>query len=204
MKTVILDFDDGSVLRNRYDLLFTLKEHYPNLKVSLFFIPYDYETEMGSMSIIRDKRLETLKSMLDWIELIPHGLTHIPNEFYKADKEAMELSIKAIDEVMGKDNLPYVKGFKAPYWLWNKEVVEVLDKHNWFGAIDKMQPDMDKPKRSYVYTHSIEEPFFLSNLDEWRLHGHMTPPSENNFEDCLLNLMRIPHDAQFKFVSEVV
>ena len=205
MTTISLDFHDGSVLRTNYTLLKQLKEHYPDLKVSLFHIPFDYQLEVtagGRMH--REEMLETLQGMLDWVELIPHGLTHIPREFEKCDRWTMKMTLQAIDEAMQRDNLPYVKGFCAPFWLWNQEVIDVLDENGWWGAIDRNQPDMLKTKAHYIYSHSLEEPFFHSNSPVWKLHGHMTGPSINALDNCFLSLMKMPHDAQFKFVSEMV
>lgn len=197
-----LDLHDGSVLRTRYDLLLQLKEHYPELKVSLFYIPYDYEAEMTQLSLQREKKLKLLKENLDWIELIPHGLMHIPNEFEKADRKAVELSLKAIDEAFKKDDLPYVKGFCAPFWLYNQDVVDVLNEIGWWMATDRNQPEALKTKKGYIYTHSIDED--LSNLTEASLHGHMTPPSSNDLGECFLNLMKLPHNQKWCFVSERV
>jgi hypothetical protein len=205
MTTIALDLDDASVLRTRYDLLLKLKEYYPNLKVSLFTIPYDYETEMNvGLGLLRDKKLKQFHDLLDWVEIIPHGLMHIPSEFENCDRQTMKMTIESYEEVFGKDKLPYVHGFKAPQWLWNEAVVKVLDEKGWWGAVDRNQPDMLKTKRFYQYTHSIDEPFYHSNLKVLKLHGHMTPPSNNNLEDCFINLMKMPHDAKFVFVSELV
>jgi peptidoglycan/xylan/chitin deacetylase (PgdA/CDA1 family) len=205
MKTIVFDIDDYSVLRQRWDLLDKLKEHYPKLKVSLFTIPYDIQYEgVHQFKVMREKHLETLKKHLDWVEIIPHGLTHMPREFEKADKLSTELALKGIDEVFKKDGIPYVKGFKAPYWLWNQEVVNVLDKHGWFGATDRNQPHMLHTKKNYVYNYSIDEPFWESKEDVLKLHSHMTLPSANNIEDCFVNLLKIPPDAEFKLVSEMI
>jgi len=199
---ISLDIDDGSLLRNRYDLLLQLKEHYPELKVSLFYIPYDYEAEMTQLSLQRKNKLKLLKENLDWIELIPHGLMHIPNEFEKADRKAMELSLQAIDEAFKKDDLPYVKGFKPPFWLWNQEVVDVLDENGWWGAVDKNNPKMIKTKKYYEYTHSIYKP--IPESGDISLHSHMTPPSLNDIGSCFVNLMKIPHNQEWCFASERV
>lgn len=204
MKTITLDFDDFSVLRSRMDFLLKLKEHYPSLKVSMFTIPYDYEYEIGQLALQRDDALKLIHENLDWIQIIPHGLMHIPDEFKNCDRHTMKLALKAIDEALNKDDLPYEKGFKAPFWLWNQDVVDVLDKEGWWGAIDRDQPNMIKTRRYFTYTHSINEPFWHSNNDVLHLHGHMTAPSANNIEDCFLNLMKMPRDAEFKFVTEFV
>lgn len=204
MKTISLDFHDFSVIRSRMDLLLQLKDHYPNLKVSMFTIPYDYEMEMSQLNLQRDKYLKTIHDNLNWIQIIPHGIMHIPREFEKCDKHTMKLSLKAVDEAFKKDGLPYEKGFCAPQWLWNEQVVKVLDDEGWWGAIDRNQPDMLKTKRYYEYTHSIDEQFWEAKEDILNLHGHMTAPSSNNLEDCFLNLMKMPRDAEFKFVTEFI
>lgn len=172
----------------------------------MFTIPYDtpYEGDV-SARLLREKTLEAVKKNLDWIEIIPHGLLHMQREFEKCDYDTMKLSMKAIDEMFTKDGLPYVKGFKAPYWLWNEEVVRALDDEGWWGAIDKNRKKTDaKTKRFYVYTHGIDEHFKLSNLDLLKLHGHITPDSANSIEKCFINLFNMPTDAEFKFASELV
>lgn len=205
MKQIVLEFDDFSILNNRLDLLLKLKESYPNLKVSMFTIPCDipYEQDV-SARIMRDKTLAELKKHLDWIELIPHGLVHLPNEFEKAEYETMNLAMKAIDETFKKDGLPYVKGFKAPFWKWNKEVVRALDDEGWWGAVDRDSKDQPITKRFYVYNYGIDEPYFLAkNIDLIKLHGHITP-YKNNIDKCFVNLFRMPNNVQFLFASECV
>lgn len=207
MKTISLDFDDFSILNNRLDLLLRLKESYPKLKVSLFTIPFDptYENEVSG-KIMRKKTLKAIKEQLDWIELIPHGLIHLPREFEKCDYKTMrELVIPAIDEAFKKDDLPYVKGFKPPYWLWNKDVIRALDDEGWWGAIDKRH-EQDDPttKKVFAYTHGIDEMFAKSRLETWKLHGHITPDNKNWIEKCFVNLFTMPTDAEFKFASELV
>jgi hypothetical protein len=204
MKKIVLDFDDYSILRSRPDLMKQLKEFYPGLKVSMFTIPYDYEYETSDLRLFRDEALKYIHENLDWIQIIPHGLLHKPREFELADKEAMELSLKAIDDQFKRDGLPYVKGFKAPYWLWNQDVVDVLDREGWFGAVDPNQPQMIRTKRYYEYTDSIDTPFWKVDKEIYKLHGHMTLPSSNNIDDCFLNLMKMPRDAEFYFVTDFI
>jgi hypothetical protein len=198
---IVLDFDDFSVLRHKMDLLIPLKEAYPGLRVSMFTIPYDYEYEMTDLRLQRDKALKMVRENLDWIQIIPHGLTHQPGEFLNCDKETMYLTLKAIDEFFKKDGLPYVNGFKAPYWQWNQDVVDVLDEMGWWGAIDPNQ-EMLKTKKYYQYSHSIDTPFWQSDEKLLKLHGHMTLPSSNNLEDCMLNLMKMPRNAKFYYATD--
>ena len=207
MKQICLDFDDWSVLNNRMDLLLRLRESYPKLKVSLFTIPCDYVYEGHlNASLLRKDTLAMIKKNLDWIEIIPHGLLHTNKEFEKCTYETMiENVLPAIDETFKKDGLPYVKGFKAPYWLWNKEVVMALNDSGWWGAIDRKGAYGDMvPERYYRYTHGIDEWFSESNLPVLKLHGHITGASNNGIERCFANLFRMPTDAEFKFASELL
>lgn len=204
MKTIVLDFDDFSVLNNRLDLLLKLKESYPKLKLSLFTIPFDFEYERQPAGrILRDKTLKMIKKQLDWIELIPHGLAHIPKEFEKCTYDTMKnYVIPAIGEAFKRDKLPYVKGFKAPYWLWNAEVVKALDEEGWWGAIDRGAEL--KTKKYYEYSHNIDELYYESTYDVLKLHGHITGVSKNSIEKCFINLFKMPTDAEFKFASEML
>ena len=203
--TYTLDFHDFSVLNNRFDLLLRLKDHFPKMKVSMFTIPFDYQRETQALNrIYRPTALKQLKENLSWIELIPHGLSHMPREFANTDRETAQMALKAIDDVFGKDELPYVKGFCAPFWLWNQDVVDVLDENGWWGAVDLNQPKMLKPKRFYTYTNSIAEPFWDYKQELIQLHGHIDGQSPNDLEACFSHLMRMDPKADWLFVSETV
>lgn len=202
MKTIVLDFDDYSWIRSRPDLLRELKEHYPKLKVSMFTIPFDVAAENTRLRLQRDVGIRFTKENADWIQIIPHGLLHTPQEFLHCDKDTMRLALKAIDDTFKKDGIEYVKGFKAPYWLWNQDVVDVLDEEGWFGGVDPNQPDMLRTRVYYEYSDSIDTEFWKVDKELYKLHGHMSLPSTNNIEDCFLNLMKMPRDAEFKFVTD--
>jgi hypothetical protein len=160
--------------------------------------------EVGQlMRIYLDDKLKQLQEMLPYLELVPHGITHLSHEFEKVDKYTMKLALKSIDEIMRTQNLPYVKGFKAPYWLYNQNVVDVLDKEGWWLGVDRNQPKAPRTKKFYEYNYSIDEPFWLSNAPVWKLHAHMLG-SDNDLEKNLLNLFRIPLDAEWHFASEFV
>lgn len=204
-KTIVLDFDDFSVLNNRWDLLLRLKESYPNLKLSMFTIPYDYVYENDvSARIMRKESVKELKKHLDWVELIPHGLTHMPREFEKCGYDLMKMTLKAIDEAFKRDDLPYVKGFKPPYWLWNAEVVRALDDEGWWSAVNLYAEDNLFTKKFYKYSHSIDSPYWESTNEVLKLHGHITPDNKNGIERCFVNLFNMPVGSEFKFASEML
>ena len=202
---VALSLDDFSVLNNRLDLLLKIKEHYPNFKVSLFTIPFDVQYEVSTQArIYREAALAKIKENLDWMQIIPHGLTHMTDEFKRCDyKLFKDKVIPSIKEAFDKDGLPFEKGFKAPYWLWNKDVVRALDDEGWWGAVDRNQPDMLKTKKFYEYSHSLDEPYYKSNLDTLKLHGHIGS-LDNDLEKCFLNIFKLPSDVIWIYVTDYI
>lgn len=205
MKKVSLDLHDFSVLNNRMDLLLKIKEHYPDFKVSLFTIPFDAQIELNPQAkTLREGALKLIKENLDWLQIIPHGLTHMPREMEKIDYYGFrDLVLPSIDEVFTKDGLPYEKGFCAPYWLWNEGVVRVLDEKSWWGAVDRNQPDMLKTKKYYEYSHSLDEPYYKSDSETLKLHGHIDGQSPNDLERCFINLFKL-EDVEWHFVTDFI
>lgn len=206
IKTVSLDLHDFSVLNNRLDLLKKIKEHYPDFKVSLFTIPFHfvYETNMQAR-LGRGESLKAIKENLDWMQLMPHGISHMEREFENVTyREMKDLMLPAIAEAFDKDGLPYEKGFIAPYWLWNEGVCKALDEAGWWGGVDRNQLDMPRAKKTYTYTHGIEEPFWKSTNETLKLHGHIDGVSANDLEACFLNIFKLPPDVEWRFVTDFI
>lgn len=201
---IAFDIDDPTIYFCNWDKLLRLKDRYPNMKVSFFFVPFDYENEKTIQRTLRKQGVQKLKENLDWIQLIPHGVAHLPQEFLNVPKEDMDLTFNAINEFMEDDKLPYEKGFKAPQWLYNKYLVEYLDEKGWWMGVDRNQPNALRTKKYYEYNLSIDEPFWESKEPVWKLHAHMGGPSMNNLEDCFLNLLKIPLDAEWHYVTDYI
>lgn len=202
-----LDLHDATISNNGIHLLKQVKEHYPKFKVSLFFVPVDKTTEVVAQArMMKEENIQKIKDNLDWIELLPHGLAHFPREFEKCDRWTMKMTLQAIDEAFTSYGLPYKKVFCAPYWLWNQDVVDVLDEEGWAGASDRNQPKMLRTKLNYTYDYSISEPFWEDKTSsEMSLHGHLDGgASENDLELCLLNLFKANRQADWRFVSECI
>lgn len=203
--TYSLDLHDATISNNGIELLKQVKEHYPNFKVSLFFIPVDKVTEtVAQARIMKDQNIKLIKDNLDWIELLPHGLIHIPREFEHCDRQTMKMVLQSIDEAFKSYDLPYKKVFCSPYWLWNQEVVDVLDEYGWAGASDRNQPKMIRTKKNYTYDYSISEAFHKADDEIIKLHGHIDGESDNDLEKCFLNLFKCNRKADWKFVSELL
>lgn len=204
MQKVSLEIDDSTIFFVNWDKILRLKERYPSMKLSFFHIPFDFHAEKSLLRTMRDEGLKLLKENLDWIQLIPHGVAHLPQEFLNVPKTDLPLIFNAINEFMTDDKLPYEKGFKAPQWLYNQDLVDYLDEEGWWLGVDRNQPNAPRTKRFYEYNLSIEEKFWESKEPIWKLHGHMGAPSTNNIEDCFLNLLKIPLDSEWHYVTDFI
>jgi hypothetical protein len=171
----------------------------------MFYIPADAQFGGRLMPEMKEEAKKLIVDAVNagYVELIPHGLTHIPREFENASYDDMAMTLKAYEEHFKELGVPYVKGFKAPYWLMSKEALKCLDDNDWWLAIDRNQPDCPKAKRNYVYSWDIKD-LFPKEQEHVRGHGHISLPSANNLPDCIPNLSRIPQDYTWRFISEVM
>lgn len=198
---VCLDLHDFSICNGRYNYLLALKQCLPNLKVSLFTLP-DARSDWGPY-LVRPDMLEFVKQNLEWLQLIPHGLTHsrkgLVTETYSHFKYT---TLPEIERFFKDDDLPLVKGLCAPHWRWNDDVVKVLNEEGWWGAVhrDKVAPT---PKRFYRYSHLLNE-VWDPQTETLKLHGHIYG-TKNDIALCLPNLVNnIPLDAEWHFVTDFI
>lgn len=200
---VVLNLDDFTPVQNRFDLLYRLKDYFPDFKVSMFTIPIDKKMDYGPYCI-RPQLLEEVKRNLDWLQIIPHGLTH-SSSWELREMSYEDFKFKTLPSVIRSfelDGLPFVKGFKAPHWKWSEGVVKVLDEEGWWGAVLR-EGGMPTPKRSYVYTHLLNEPFWESDVEVLKLHGHMYG-TKNDLGLCFDNLLKLPRETQFSYVTDFI
>lgn len=80
--------------------------------------------------------------------------------------------------------------------------MDVLNEKGWWLGVDRNQPYSPRTKTYYEYNLSIDEKFWESPEPVWKLHGHMGGPSQNNLEDCFLNMLKIPLDAEWHYVTD--
>jgi predicted deacetylase len=181
---VCLDLHDFSYAKHRLELLMELKKRYSDFKVSLFTVPR--ETRYGQITN-KNQILKKIKSNLDWIQLVPHGLHHQGSEMRHCDYDTFKNKIMpAIKSAFDEDGLPFARGFCAPHWRWTKGVVRALGKAGWWGAVDQRQPKMLSSKKFYRYSHCLDKPFWDDfKLKLLKLHGH-TFSSSNDLVRCIV------------------
>ena len=218
-KKIVLDMDDYSVSCPNFELLMKLKEHFPSFKVTLFTIPLD-------MMLLSDKIkmpqflswVEMLKEYQDWVEIAVHGFIHDKKEML-VDYKRAKLTLKASENMMTqikkkekvrfigsrnkkyKFDIPYKKIFKAPGWQMSDDAYKAARDMGYVVAIDRNKPSPEiENLKTYKYNWSIEEPF----PEDFRIikgHGHMYG-MQNDLQACYQNLLTLPTDAEFLFISE--
>lgn len=196
---VCLDLHDFSVVNNRLDLLLKLKEHFPGFKVSLFIVAKDEIQDWGSSLIWKDY-LGEIRKHLDWLQIIPHALEHSGSEVENVNRIKFGSMLTHIGLLLDYAELPYVRGFCAPHWRWNGAVVQVLDNLGWWGAVDR-DKIMPCPKKFYKYNFLLNEPFYNSDLEVLKIHGHIYG-TKNDVGRCFDNLMKLPLDTEWHFVTD--
>ncbi len=197
---VTLGLDDFSVVNNRLDLLLKLKSKFSDFKVSLFTVPEDIRTDWGPYTVRKDTLLK-IRENLDWLQIIPHGLTHTGSELKRCDYATFKYEIMPrIKQAFDRDGLPFVRGFKAPHYYWTDGVVKALNEEGWWGAIDR-DKIMPTPKSFYRYSYRINEPFLESEAEELKLNGHIYG-TENDLGKCLDSLLKLPQDTEWHFVTD--
>jgi hypothetical protein len=169
----------------------------------MFYIPVDQEYYGNYSESDREEARKMVKGMVadGLVEIIPHGLTHHFGEFEHASYEDMECALNAYDEHFKSLDLPYVHGFCAPNWLISKEAIKCLNDHRWWLAVDRNQPEALKAKKNYIYNWSIDEP--IPDLPIVMGHGHINT-CKNELSSNIKNIIKIPSDAEWKFLSELM
>jgi len=185
---IILDFDDFTDRKlNQFYKLVKLKEIIPKLKVSLFCIPAGCS----------DSVLEEI-SQFKWVEMHQHGWAHSLYEWKTLDyKTAVELLKKG-------QNRHYGKGFKAPNWLLSGEAFKACADLGYWVAVHPKQVQFAQEfnVKTYLYNSSITSPW---NKPLVKATGHVDKCNQNDsIDDSWANLIHIPKDAEFKFISEVI
>jgi hypothetical protein len=195
---VAIEYDDFSAVNHNLVVLERMKEHLPNLKVTLFTVPFEIRfcsNLQDSAPLVLPKFKPFVKAInsLDWIEIALHGLTHAPMEFaelsYEGAMKRITVGMKMFENA-GITN--FAKIFKAPQWALSREakraaqdmgfVVLEDNYYNWNLAND--EPNAD-----------AKEPFIM--------HGHVQETMGNGMEESMHRVLRLSPDTEFLFLSDI-
>lgn len=179
MSVTVFDLDDLCDEWDPWDELHALKERFPDLKVTLFAIPYRCSDDL--LARYRD---------LDWVELGVHGYHH----------STMECATWGYDEAVARlteieEWWPGTKLFKAPGWVGNPELYRALLDRGWKAA-------------THIGHRSdwgaVQLPMYVYNATQHNaLHGHTWDCMGNGPSDWGEMFGRVEGGAEFAFVSDV-
>lgn len=213
-KTIVLDADDLEVGKPGLEHILKLKEHYPGLKFTLFMVPIPQAGVAGNITSAEYKKwAKFLVKNKDWLEICPHGVMHAGHEMKwevtKSGKqrlvnyETANLYIDAAEHTFKQLNLPFAKIWKSPHWESSPDTLKALWDRGYTVAVD---PNQEVPLGGpvYLYNWSFDQP--IPDISFLKGHGHMHTPGANRnaLERCMRNLLKMPTDAEFKFISEVL
>jgi len=201
---IILDLDDFSPVRHGFGYIKKLKEHYPDLKVTMFTPALDEAVLEKKIDQKRlDKWVELVKDC-SWIEIAVHGFLHVKGEMDCSYKEAMNI-ISSCEKVLHKMGLPHKKIWKSPYWITSDDAYRALRDMGYVVAVDTNQ---DLPKieglKMYVYDKSTHEYLTDCKLDRVKYHGHIGGDFYNDISLTIDQLTSMPEDATFLTISEYI
>jgi len=202
---IVFDLDDFSIQnKEAFELLRRIKEHYPNMKVSMFTIPLPLAIRKR---IIPEKEHEKFMKALpeyDWIEICPHGVSHIEQEgLYPKRKKQAKDYIFLSEKLFKRYGVPFQKIFKAPFWQANDLVYDELKRRDYTVAVDRNNVPKGEFKK-YIYNWSIDDPH-IPDVPIIKAHGHLDVTSSNSIFKAYKNFTQcIESDAEFIFISDYI
>lgn len=202
---IVVDLDDFSPTKPGMEYLTMIREHFPNFKVTLFTPALDQAFVFKKTTEDKVKEWASIVRGLDWIEIAPHGLIHMKGELV-GSRDKIDTLINAVEEAFERKwELPYQKIWKSPYWETSPTGYEALRDKGYIVAVDKNQPlPTVEGLKMYVYDESIADPL-PQDKTVVKYHGHIGgdyPP--NDISTCMEQLLDMPTDATFLFVSEYI
>lgn len=197
---IVLDTDDFSPLNHRFDMLDKLKDRYPDFKITMFTVPWEIRLSPDDKGTpITDSKYDgwfyAVKAWIDkgWMEIAIHGLTHAPREFEKLTYDEAQKRILVAQKMFQNRGIPYCPLFKAPQWLISEEAKLAVRDMGMFLVEDG------------YYNWNLKDPM-PKNRTRLIAHGHVQnePSTRNGLEESFIRLCKIPSNAKWKFLSEVL
>lgn len=206
---IALEYDDLSnnnpAALPALDTLQMLREHHPNLKVTMFTVPWELRWGKGeSLAHPNAKHfVEALKQAYDqgWIRFALHGFNHLQLEYSEMTYEGAKKRLKGAEDIFTLIGIPLLKIFKAPNWAITPEAEQALtesgykvvkDKYYQWNLVDSAPQPLEF-KDKVVITHGhIQDGKGVDG--EW-------PNGVYQTKDKLYNL---PTETEWLFLDEVI
>jgi peptidoglycan/xylan/chitin deacetylase (PgdA/CDA1 family) len=196
---ISLDADDFGPANHRMDLLQSLIVRYPKIKITLFTIPWDIRFSPDTKgAMITDEKYEGWCAAVRFyiekgnFEIGLHGLTHAPTEFGKLTYQEAKNRILVAQKMFLNRKIPTTKLFKAPQWAISKDATK---------AVKDM--GLQLVKDGY-YNWNIKDE--IPDKKNIIAHGHIQDEraTMNGLDQSFIRLCKIPSNAKWKFLSEVL
>lgn len=205
MLKIAIEYDDAGVsnpaMLAAWERLQSIKEHFPNFKVTLFLVPWEIRFGKPKSIVNPDFKvwLETLKKAQDdgWVRYALHGLTHLPKEFAELDYANAHKRIKAGRDICKLGGLDLLPIFKAPNWLVSpaaKKAAEDLE----FKVVEDGY---------YHWNLRDQHPKETEFGDKIIIgHGHIQDGDGcfNGVCETSANILALPSDTEFYFLDEAL
>ncbi|MBA7535059.1 hypothetical protein ES705_27309 [subsurface metagenome] len=204
------------------DVLERLISEFPDIRVTLFVTPYMKKIPLTDFP----QAIDRIKEMLlhGNVEIFPHGLTHmksIKGEFGVLPKGIAKKKIITSLRYLEKISIPYKKGFKFPWHIYNDSSLQVLEKLDYILFSNKVASsfkgrqivwrNFGNVKKRYIQTEdyiygkphvpkSNEIVYYHSHAQNMRKNG--IRESYKNFLQELSDLYKID-DIEYIFCSQI-
>lgn len=177
-----------------------LNAYFDAFKVSMFTIPASNRDYLSNHK-------DWLATLPQYIEHIPHGWIHNNYEFMELDyhecRDRVNLGIMEFIDA----GLPIIKGFKAPNWRYNKNLVKVLEEKGFWLAVYNeghhrgSAGGIQIPIFAWNWDIGTKIP---ENIDILLAHGHVHSQSGPGayVGDYIENIKQLPKDTEFIFLSK--
>jgi len=204
LTSITLEFDDFYPGNDGMFFLKELHSHYPSMKVSLFAVPLKVLTEQSFVSW--EENLDFVKEVNEcpWIEILPHGFFHIRQEYENWTYSQTMIAIKAWEDLFTRLGMNWKRVTRAPHWEYGYEALRAFRDMGYIVAIDpSAREKMTLPDGLKIYEHNWGIQFPLPNKTEVKGHGHIQNWNGTGIGENLGNLMDLPVDKEWKWVSEL-
>jgi len=182
--TTCVDFDDFAIDNHANGLLDTLKKLLPDLKVTLFTVPFPAGKGYSYAQVFDG--LAGYLRVRPWVQYALHGFTHSPLEC------ATWTRAQALDALRWAEDCGlFVRGFKAPYWAMSPPVYEALAERGWWVA-DHPQNNAMRP--AGLRCHLLGQPHIR--------HGHVQDIGTNGLREAFETYAQMT--GPFAFINEVM
>lgn len=201
-----LDFDDFSPLNSNFGILESLKEHYPDFKVSMFTVPWNTQGVSESTPITEAKYKAWVDAVNDspWIEILMHGLLHTPLEFAKLGYDDARKRLIIAGKMFENRGIKYLPLFKAPMWEISSDA-EKAAKDLGLTVVKDFYYDWNLNSTLVKCPDGYLRSFLEIPDDQVVIaHGHVQDVCGNGMAQAQPMLMKLPVTTKFIFLSEAL